>query len=311
VNIRNATPADKELLLTLVEEFEAELPPLPYPEDTPEEDWERIEKRIRDGVVLVAEDDGRAVGFVDANFEQGRVYVVDVYVREEARRRGVGAALLERVADAARERGLAHMELQVESRNAGAVRFYERLGFGEGAKVMRVALDALRTGRRERSQGVGAVHVQTDDADAVERAVSQYLPRVSRESSFAVQAGRTWTAVRVEPFSRDVLRKLGAELSFRFAVSVVLALEEGEIVRFVIHDQGRMVDEYLSVPEFYGPLPPGDALALRANPTVVARLTGAEPARVRAVARTADSPRELPPARELYEQVADVMGLQP
>ena len=36
-----------------------------------------------------------------------------------------------------------------------------------------------------------------------------------------------------------------------------------------------------------GPLPPGDVVALSANPTVVHRLTGADPERVRAVARTA------------------------
>jgi hypothetical protein len=72
-----------------------------------------------------------------------------------------------------------------------------------------------------------------------------------------------------------------------------------------------MVDEYLSVPEYYGQLPPGDALALRANPTVLARLTGAVPARVRAVARTADTPAELPAAPELYASIADLMGLQP
>ena len=83
--------------------------------------------------------------------------------------------------------------------------------------------------------------------------------------------------MRVEPFDRDVLRKLGMELSYRFGVTVVLALEQDAVVRFVIHDRGRMVDEYLSVPEYFGPLPPGDALALRANPTVVSRLTGAEP----------------------------------
>ena len=50
MTIRDATPADKELLLTLVDEFESELPPLPYADDTPEEDWERIEKRIHEGV---------------------------------------------------------------------------------------------------------------------------------------------------------------------------------------------------------------------------------------------------------------------
>ena len=52
-------------------------------------------------------------------------------------------------------------------------------------------------------------------------------------------------------------------------------------------------------------------MALGANATVVARLTNADPARVRAVARTASSPSELPPAQELYEQIADVLGVQP
>ena len=57
-----------------------------------------------------------------------------------------------------------------------------------------------------------------------------------------------------------------------------------------------MVDEYLSLPEYYGPLPPGDALALRANPTVVSRLTGANAASVRARAKTATRAADLPPA---------------
>ena len=52
-----------------------------------------------------------------------------------------------------------------------------------------------------------------------------------------------------------------------------------------------------------------NAIALGANATVVARLTNADPARVRAVARTASSPAELPPAQELYEQIADVLGV--
>ena len=45
--------------------------------------------------------------------------------------------------------------------------------------------------------------------------------------------------------------------------------------------------------------PPGDVVALAANPTVVARLTGAEPALVRAAALHAATPAELPPAPEL------------
>ena len=72
-----------------------------------------------------------------------------------------------------------------------------------------------------------------------------------------------------------------------------------------------MVDEYLSVPTFYGPLPKVDELALAANPTLVARLTGADHIDVKRVARTAATPADLPPATELYEQIAKLMGLEP
>jgi hypothetical protein len=70
------------------------------------------------------------------------------------------------------------------------------------------------------------------------------------------------------------------------------------------------MDEYNSVPELGGPLPPGDAIALRANPTVVARLTGANAASVRAVARSVSSPDELPAADELIREIAEVIGLE-
>ena len=70
-----------------------------------------------------------------------------------------------------------------------------------------------------------------------------------------------------------------------------------------------MADEYASVPEHFGPLPPGDVVALGANPTVAQRLTGADPGRVRAVARTAAAVDELPPPDELHRQLADVLGV--
>jgi hypothetical protein len=42
---------------------------------------------------------------------------------------------------------------------------------------------------------------------------------------------------------------------------------------------------------------------------VAHRLTGADAERLRAVARTAQYPEELPPADELYAQLADVLGV--
>ena len=54
---------------------------------------------------------------------------------------------------------------------------------------------------------------------------------------------------------------------------------------------------------------PGDVVALNANPTVAHRLTGADPERVRAVAKTASSAAELPPAEDTYAELAEVLGV--
>jgi hypothetical protein len=51
-------------------------------------------------------------------------------------------------------------------------------------------------------------------------------------------------------------------------------------------------------------------IALAANPTVAQRLTGADPVRIRGVARTASSTEELPAPDELYAQLAAVLGVE-
>jgi hypothetical protein len=145
---------------------------------------------------------------------------------------------------------------------------------------------------------------------SVDRAVTQFVPRLEQPD---VRAGESWIRIADPLFDRDrdAHVRFAKELSERLgAVTVALALE-GEVVRFRLYERGRMVDEYLSVPSYYGPLPTADALALAANPTLVSRLTGADRDDVRRVARTAPSPAELPPAAELYEQIAFLMGLEP
>jgi ribosomal protein S18 acetylase RimI-like enzyme len=311
-SVRNADPADLDLLMSLVARLESELPPLPYPEDPAEFERGKVEKMIREGVALVAEDDGRAVGYALARFgDHGptTVYVSDLWVDESHRGRGVGRDLLTRIAAQAAERGSTHIVLDVDSKNAAAIAFYLRLGFEEGAKIFRIGVEELTREHSEGGASFGAVHVQTDNAQAVQAAMEQYLPRLARGVEAVVEGGRGWTSVRLSPFASDLARKVGLELSERFGVTLVLAVEQDAVVRFVVHDRGRMVDEYLSVPDYYGTMPPGDALALRANPTVIARLTGADPSRIRAVARTARGVGELPHARQLYEELAAVLGV--
>jgi GNAT superfamily N-acetyltransferase len=51
-----------------------------------------------------------------------------LYLEEGSRGRGLGRALLERIAVRAAQRGATHVEWQTPDWNAGAIRFYERLG---------------------------------------------------------------------------------------------------------------------------------------------------------------------------------------
>ena len=121
-----------------------------------------------------------------------------------------------------------------------------------------------------------------------------------------------WIAIYDDVCERDPrqLRRLAKELGDRTGgVVLALGVEQGAVVRFVLFERGSVVDEYLSVQEHYGPLPPGDVIALAANPRVVSRLTGADPAAVRAAAVHAASPEELPPAEEVLAGIADAIGI--
>jgi GNAT superfamily N-acetyltransferase len=283
--IRTATDTDTELVQQLWHAFNAEVPDAPWRDDD--------EDDFAPDLVLLSDDDG-----VIALSKHGtRVWFVDVvYVRPEARGRGVGAHLIRAAVEQLGSDAV--IELEVLESNAGARRLYERLGFRTVERTL--ALEVRP--RREGGPTYGAVHVQTDDVDAVQRNAAKVL-----HADANVTLGSGWVRVDAEP---DKLRNLARELSFTSGVAVALSVEEGAVVRYLLFDRGSMVDEYASVPEFHGKLPPGDAIALGANPTVVARLTNADPAHVRAVARTAASPEELPPAEDLYRQIADVFGVE-
>jgi ribosomal protein S18 acetylase RimI-like enzyme len=319
VTIRVASEADHDLLRELWEEFEGGLDQEPYLRETWEEAWEDVSVSVRDGVALIAEDEDKPVGFVFCVLgDRGRktAHVTDIYVRPDARGRGIGRALLAELVAPARKAGLEHVSLEVLVRNPEARRLYERLGFIPVDTFMVAPLESFadRVGRDERPGSYASLHVQTDDEAGVERAVTQFMPRVGRTAWTEVGGTRSgWVTVVDElcDHDRSAQRRLGTELSERLGVPVVaLAVEEDAVVRYLLFDRGRMVDEYLSVPTYYGELNKADEVALAANATLVARLTGADPGRVRAVARTASTPSELPPARELIEQIAGVMNLE-
>lgn len=81
-----------------------------------------------DGVVL-----GDAVVLFRRGFKSARLY--SLVVDPAARGRGIGAALLEAVSDAARRRGCVSLRLEVREDNHAALTLYRRAGFAETTRI--------------------------------------------------------------------------------------------------------------------------------------------------------------------------------
>jgi len=305
--IRQATADDLPLVRDLWDEFGSEIRDAPWRDPDHDDDLARIEKALADGGVLLADEDGiAAVSTIGS-----RTAELDfLHVRPHARGKGLAAELMREAVDLVRDRGLEMLELHVLASNTDARAVYEHWGFEPVELVVAAPVDALEQ-RLVPADGptFGFVHVQTDDVEKVKREAVKVL-RLEPD----VEVEGNWVRVRSDPTDEDPerLKTLAKELSYTTGgVTLSLGVQRGAVVRYDLFDRGSDIDEYLSVPEYFGELPPGDAYALGANATVVGRLTGADPRRVREVARTAASPGELPPAQELYEQIAAVMGLQP
>ena len=132
--IRKATAADAALILEFIRALAAF-------ERAPDAVTATEEGLLRDGFgpnpfyyCLVAEDDGRPAGFAFYFFNYstwvGRpgIYVEDLFVLPEFRRRGIGKALLKQVAAIALEQGCQRLQWEVLDWNTPAIDFYRAMG---------------------------------------------------------------------------------------------------------------------------------------------------------------------------------------
>ena len=311
-----ATPADAEALEELWRAFEGEIPPPRHHDVDHEKELEEVREIVGSGLAFIAVNGESPIGFALARRTGSRSgRLTDLYVVPDARRGGVASALVGAVVEALAPAGVEHLELEVLSSNTGARTVYHRWGFTEDQIVLvapTAALqDRLTPGRH--AESFASLHVQTDAVSDVERAARDFAPRIGSPGTRVVGPRNGWVTVYDEVADADAgaLLRFAREISSRMgAVVVALALEVDQVVRLIALERGGIVDEYRSVPEFYGPLPPGDVIGLAANPTVLARLTGADPQAVKRIAVTASSPSDLPPAREILAALAGALGLE-
>jgi GNAT superfamily N-acetyltransferase len=111
--------------------------------------WREAQHRCaeRHGVMLVAEDDGKAVGWAFAHDEHGELFVVEperrhgflaeIFVMPEARGKGWGRALIEACEAWARARGHKLLTIGVLAQNQAAIRSYGGAGYVPYVTIMR------------------------------------------------------------------------------------------------------------------------------------------------------------------------------
>lgn len=94
----------------------------------------------RNGCILLAREDGRAIGFACAWMDEDNdplledavrqhAYISDIYVEEASRRKGVASALLAAIEGQMRERGCRRIRICTKAANAVAVECYRASGY--------------------------------------------------------------------------------------------------------------------------------------------------------------------------------------
>lgn len=259
----------------------------------------------------ISVENGRLTGYTsDSGLSVERVEISDDERYEEIAQSLV-TRLLEEHPDAER------VSVEIDNHDERAASLLARWGFVPVRRVLGVDVDVLRRDleRGPLGESFGSVHVQTDDLPAVQRAVAAFTPLRAGGSggSVVVPPRGGWISVYDELADRDptALRRLARELSDRLgAVVLALGVEEGAVVRYLLLDRGRLLDEYLSIQEYYGPLPSGEVVALAANPTLVERMTGGDRREVRAAAVHGKRPEDVPPPAETAATLARAMRIE-
>ena len=115
-------------------------------QDLPDQEWRR---RLVDNHVFIAVENDLPVGIMALARQctakkAHRAMVQMVYLRENARGRGLAEALLEALVEFARGQGIRQLELAVSAENDVAIRFYRRRSFTE---IGRIPCALLHQGR--------------------------------------------------------------------------------------------------------------------------------------------------------------------
>ena len=146
-------PADEPAILSFInglQDYEAAFEPDRRRDpDFSIEHWRDLQHRCAEkhGIMLIAEEGGKAVGWAFAHDEKAEVFVVEpershgflaeLFLMPQARGKGLGRALIEGCEAWARQRGHRLLTVGVLAKNPAAIRAYEGAGYAPYVAIMR------------------------------------------------------------------------------------------------------------------------------------------------------------------------------
>jgi len=138
MKVRSATPTDVSLIFSFIQkksEFDRDIGAFSGALQISEDKiYKTIFRTIPFAYVLFAEILGYEVGFALYGFRyssfagQPSIWLDDLYVDQEMRSQGAGAALVDRLAHIAKENDCSHLAWNADARNTRGLSFYDRLG---------------------------------------------------------------------------------------------------------------------------------------------------------------------------------------
>ncbi|MEM2280425.1 MAG: GNAT family N-acetyltransferase [Candidatus Bathyarchaeia archaeon] len=152
VKIRRASEADLQQIVKLSEKLgrdesamDSMVSPLPSEFQNP--NW--ILKNIKgeNTVVLVAEADGKIVGYSLGwvsqpwSYKAKRGYICDCFVEKSYRRQGIGKALVKAMLEWFKNKGVECVEADIYSNNVPSLAMFKGLGFKEVSKRLRLTFE--------------------------------------------------------------------------------------------------------------------------------------------------------------------------
>ncbi len=170
--VRSAVASDHPAFVRLVRELAVDDP-------TPTED--RFVAELVPTTLIAADERGEALGYVFFHVMKDMAYVRHLVAAPEARRRGVGKALLAAVAGRARAEGCSTWCLTVKPDNAAAIALYESVGMERGYASRALRIDWSRVDAAEvADERVRVRLVAPEEDERVEREAGLFPGQLTR-----------------------------------------------------------------------------------------------------------------------------------